>query len=124
MKEKRGYPLDYIVGIPHDILEKHYKPRGLSMDAIARLSRMKNAIMRRICEIRDMKAKPKLNKLLEELKDPRYKEELSSKELNRIKKENRDKLKKKIVALYDDERQNQAYENEHINKQIKAISRK
>jgi hypothetical protein len=37
------------------------------MDAIARLTRKKNTIMRRIVEIRDMKAKPKLSKLLEEL---------------------------------------------------------
>jgi hypothetical protein len=82
------------------------------MDAIARLTRMKNTIMRRIVEIRDMKAKPKLSKLLEELKDPRYKEDLTQKEFSRIKKENRDKLKKKILALYDDDRDKKAYENE------------
>jgi hypothetical protein len=80
--------------------------------------------MRRIVEIRDMKAKPKLTKLLEELKDPRYKEELSQKELARIKKENRDKLKKKILALYDDEGNKQAFENEQIGRQLKAIKRK
>ncbi len=82
------------------------------MDAMARLTRKKNTIMRRIVEIRDMKAKPKLSKLLEELKDPRYKEDLTIKELARIKKENRDKLKKKILALYDDDRDKKAYENE------------
>ena len=73
---------------------------------------MKNTIMRRIVEIRDMKAKPKLSKLLEELKDPRYKEDLTQKEFSRIKKENRGKLKKKILALYDDDRDEKAYENE------------
>lgn len=82
------------------------------MDAIARLTRKKNTIMRRIVEIRDMKAKPKLSKLLEELKDPRYKEDLTQKEFARLKKENRDKLKKKILALYDDDRDKKAYENE------------
>jgi hypothetical protein len=112
MKEKRGYPLDYIVGMPQDLLKKHYEPRKLHMEAITRLTRKKNAIMRRIIEIRDMKAKPKLSKLLEELKDPRFKEELTAKEFERIKQENRDKLKKKIIALYDDERQKNAYENE------------
>lgn len=86
------------------------------MDAIARLTRKKNTIMRRIVEIRDMKAKPKLPKLLEELKDPRYKEELTTKEFERIKKENREKLKNKIIALYDEDKNKQAYENEQINR--------
>ena len=124
MKEKRGYPLDYIVGLPKDLLEKHYVPRKLTMDAIARLTRKKNTIMRRIVEIRDMKAKPKLSKLLEELQDPRYKEDLTQKDLARIKKENRDKLKKKILALYDDDRDKKAYENEQITRQLTAIRRK
>lgn len=116
MKEKRGYPLDYIVGLPQELYEKHYVPRKLTMDAIARLTRKKNTIMRRIVEIRDMKAKPKLPKLLEELKDPRYKEELTTKEFERIKKENREKLKNKIIALYDEDKHKQAYENEQINR--------
>ena len=71
-----------------------------------------------------MKAKPKLSKLLEELQDPRYKEDLTQKELARIKKENRDKLKKKILALYDDDRDKKAYENEQITRQLTAIRRK
>ena len=71
-----------------------------------------------------MKAKPKLSKLLEELQDPRYKEDLTQKELARIKKENRDKLKKKILALYDDDRDKKAYEHEQITRQLTAIRRK
>ena len=116
MKEKRGYPLDYIIGMPKDLLEKHYVPRKLTMDAIVRITRKKNTIMRRIVEIRDMKAKPKLSKLLEELKDPRFKEDLTTKEREDIKREKRDKLRKKILALYDDDRDKQLYENEQISR--------
>jgi hypothetical protein len=85
MKEPRGYPLDYIVGFPAELLNKHYAPKGLTLEAFARLTRKKNAVMRRIVEIRTMKAKPKLPKLLEELRDPRFKEELSKQEYDRIK---------------------------------------
>ena len=60
--------------------------------------------MRRIVEIRAIKAKPKLTDLLKELKDPRLKDPRISKEdKDIIKVERRNNLRKKILALYDDE---------------------
>jgi hypothetical protein len=52
MKEKRGYPLDYIVSIPPDIFSKFYAKTGVSMDSLMRIAKKKNAVMRRIVEIR------------------------------------------------------------------------
>ena len=60
------YSLDYVVIIPKDILEKYYKPRGLTLDVFKRLTKMKNVVMRRVLEIRQQKAKPKLTDLLSE----------------------------------------------------------
>jgi len=81
--------------------------------------------MRRIVEIRQMKAKPKLTTLLQELKDPRLKDTmLTEKERQGIKAERRDKLRKKILALYDDTAEKAMSEHEEISKQIKVITRK
>jgi hypothetical protein len=72
-----------------------------------------------------MKAKPKLNTLLKELKDPRLKDpSISPKEKDAIRVERRDKLRKKILALYDDSPENQMNEYDHIAKQLKVIKRK
>lgn len=61
MKERRGYPLDYIINIPPDIFSKYYHKTGVALDSFTRISKKKNAVMRRIVEIREMKAKPKLS---------------------------------------------------------------
>lgn len=45
-------------------MEKYYYDRGISLDSIARINKKKNAVMRRIVEIRREKAKPKLTTLL------------------------------------------------------------
>ena len=60
MKEDRGYPLYYIVNGPHSIMEK-FMDKKTNLDTIARITKKKNAVMRRIVEIRQMKAKPKLS---------------------------------------------------------------
>jgi hypothetical protein len=52
MKEKRGYPLDYIVGIPPILQMKYYDEKGMNADNFARYCKAKNAVMRRIVEIR------------------------------------------------------------------------
>lgn len=51
-----------------------------------------------------MKAKPKLSALLSELRDPRLKDDkFTQDEKEEIKKERRDVLRKKILALYSDQ---------------------
>ncbi len=52
MKEERGYPLDYIAGIPPILQQKFYDPKGLNAEKLAKIARAKNAVMRRIVEIR------------------------------------------------------------------------
>jgi hypothetical protein len=57
--------------------------------------------MRRIVEIRQMKAKPKLSALLTELRDPRLKDDkFTTNEKIQIKMDKRQRLKRKILALY------------------------
>ena len=64
LKTNLVYALDYIVNIPKNILHKHYKPKNLTLESFKRMTRMKNVVMRRIIEIREQKAKPKLQDLL------------------------------------------------------------
>ena len=45
-------------------MDKAYKAKGLTIEAFKRLSKKKNVVMRRILEIRQMKAKPKLTDLM------------------------------------------------------------
>ena len=72
-----------------------------------------------------MKAKPKLSALLSELRDPRLKDEkFTNDEKNQIKIEKRERLRKKILALYSDKSEDLMNENDHINKQLKVIKRK
>jgi hypothetical protein len=47
-------------------MDAHYKPKGLSVETFRRMTIMKNVVMRRVLEIRQMKAKPKLSDLLSE----------------------------------------------------------
>ena len=125
MKEKRGYPLDYIVGIPPIHQMKYYEERGMHADNFAKFCKAKNAVMRRIVEIRQMKAKPKLPALLLELRDPRLKnDKFTDEEKEMIKQEKRDRLRTKIMALYSDSGEGQMNENDKINKQLKLIKRK
>jgi hypothetical protein len=101
MREQRGYPLDYIVSVPPSVMYKFMGKTNLA--TIARVTKKKNAVMRRVVEIRQMKAKPKLNQLLAELKDPRLKDRaIPEAEKEAIRKENRKRLRKKIMELYDD----------------------
>ena len=124
MKEQRGYPLDYIISIPPLILQKHYVPRHLNAEILQRRLRLKNAVIRRVVEIRVMKAKPKLSALLNELKDPRLKDPyLSKEEKEVIKTDCTDKLRKKIQALYDDTGES-VNDFDTITNNLKAIRRK
>lgn len=66
LKTNLVYALDYVVIIPRDIMEKHYKPKNLTLESFKRMARMKNVVMRRVLEIRQQKAKPKLTDLLSE----------------------------------------------------------
>ena len=103
MKEQRGYPLDYIIEVPNELISKYYLPKGLNLQSLARITRLKNAVMRRIVEIRVMKAKPKLSVLLNELKDPRLLDEKVPVHVKEdIKREKRKMLGRKIIELYDD----------------------
>ncbi len=72
-----------------------------------------------------MKAKPKLSALLSELRDPRLKDDkFTQDEKEEIKKERRDVLRKKILALYSDQNEEQINENDYMNRQLKVIKRK
>ena len=62
LKEKKSYPLDYIMNLP----EKYFENAGPGKhEAILRENIFKNVVMRRIYEIREMKATPKLLQKLE-----------------------------------------------------------
>jgi hypothetical protein len=94
------------------------------MDSLSRINKLKNAVMRRIVEIRQMKAKPKLSALLTELRDVRLKDKsLSEEEKNKIRLTKRRNLRKKIVELYDDSVE-QLGEAEELVKDIKVVQRK
>lgn len=61
-KEKKSYPLDYIMNLP----EKYFGNAGPEKYAeINRENIFKNVVMRRLKEIRELKAKPKLLQQLE-----------------------------------------------------------
>ena len=47
-------------------MDAHYKAKNLTLEAFKRLTKMKNVVMRRVLEIRQQKAKPKLQDLLAE----------------------------------------------------------
>lgn len=104
LKTNLVYALDYVVIIPRDLMEKYYKPKNLTLETFKRMTRMKNVVMRRVLEIRQEKAKPKLTDLINEymgkIDDPRLTPE--QREQKRIEKRNQ--LKKKLLALYDNEK--------------------
>lgn len=64
LKVDQVYPLDYIVVAPREIMDKCYKPKNITLEAFKRLTKAKNCVMRRILQIRQMKAKPKLADLM------------------------------------------------------------
>ena len=64
LKTNLVYALDYVVIIPQDVMEKHYKQKNMTMETFKRMTKMKNVVMRRVIEIRQQKAKPKLTDLL------------------------------------------------------------
>lgn len=88
LKYDKTFPLDYLVCVPKEFQkEKCYSPDALRRDNI-----FKNAIMRRVLEIRIEKSKPKLSDLLKmfegkDLSNPKEKEE----------------LRKKMIALYEEQ---------------------
>jgi uncharacterized protein YrzB (UPF0473 family) len=60
-KENKSYPLDYIMNLP----EKKFEQTGSERyEAIMRENKLKNVVMRRLYEIREMKAQPKLKDML------------------------------------------------------------
>ena len=106
LKTNLVYALDYIVIIPRNIIEKYYKPKNLSIDSFRRMTKMKNVVMRRVIEIRQQKAKPKLTDLLNQYlgkdKDKDSDPSLTEEQRNQLKVDRRNQLKKKLLALYDD----------------------
>lgn len=124
MKEQRGYPLDYIINIPTELQQKIYDPHGITMDMLARVNRLKNAVMRRIVEIRQMKAKPKLSTLLQDLKEPRLRDpNVSEEDKTKIRNALRRNLRKKIMELYDDTAETMG-EAEEIQADLTTVVRK
>jgi len=87
---------------------------------------MKNVVMRRIIEIREQKAKPKLQDLLSHYlgKDKNEDPNLTPRRLEQARKEKREQLKKKLLALYDDQQGKALSEIEVIQKAMKNIKRK
>lgn len=92
LKFEKTYPLDYLVAVPKEF----QKDKIYSEQALKRDNAFKNAIMRRVIEIRVEKQKPKLSDLLKmfegkDLSNPKEKEA----------------LKKKIYDLYENQEQDQ-----------------
>ena len=61
LKEKKSYPLDYIMNLPGKFFGDDLKERH---ESFKRENVFKNVVMRRLYEIREMKSKPKLKDLL------------------------------------------------------------
>ncbi len=97
LKSNLVYALDYVVIIPRDIMDKHYKPKNLTLESFRRMTRMKNVVMRRVLEIRQEKTKPKLSDLLSELTVPDKNEETGV-PYTREEKESLKKLKREKLA--------------------------
>ena len=84
-----------------------------------RMTKFKNVVMRRIIEIKELKAKPKLTDLQKQYipKVDTSKMTEEEKELLEIlKKKQREKLKKTLLALYDD----QYFQNQNKDKKSKS----
>ncbi|CDW81634.1 UNKNOWN [Stylonychia lemnae] len=126
LKTNLVYALDYVVIIPASIMDKHYKPKNLSLESFRRMTRMKNVVMRRIIEIREQKAKPKLQDLLSHYlgKDKNQDPSLTDEQRKQIRADNILKLKKKLLDLYDDQKEKGLSEIETIQKAMKNIKRK
>lgn len=61
LKEKKSYPLDYIMNLPEEAVEVD---RESKYEEIRRENIFKNVVMRRLYEIRILKSKPKLKDLV------------------------------------------------------------
>jgi hypothetical protein len=86
---KSTFPVDYVMNMPK-VFRKE-KNNKLQEGIWARENTFKNLVMRRICEIRIIKKKPRLSDILrimkqKDLSNPKVKED----------------FKNKILALYDD----------------------
>jgi CRP-like cAMP-binding protein len=80
LKFEKAYPLDYLVNVPKEFQED----KIYSEDALKRDNAFKNAIMRRVIEIRFEKQKPKLSDLLKMFKG-----------------KDKEELRKKMFVLYE-----------------------
>jgi len=130
LKSNLVYALDYVVIIPRDIMDKHYKQKNLTLESFRRMTRMKNVVMRRVLEIRQEKTKPKLSDLLSELTVPDKNEETgvayTKEEKDKLKKQKREKLANKLKDLYEsgDKGAVELSEIEVIQRSIKTIKNK
>lgn len=108
LKFSKIYPLDYLVNVP----KEYQKEKIYSEEALKRDNSFKNAIMRRVIEIREEKKKPKLSDLLKmfegkNLSDPKV----------------RDQLKKKLYALYEETDEVKANQFSTLNKLLEQIQK-
>ena len=100
LKEKdKSYPLDYIMNIP----EEFYEGSNIAerYESIQRENVFKNVVMRRLYEIRQLKAKPKLKDLL--LKQMNTKNISDLKARIEIKKKIRDMCSKNASKQFEDD---------------------
>lgn len=103
LKRNLVFCLDYVVQIPRDLMDSHYKPKGITVETFRRLTKVKNVVMRRVLEIRQEKAKPKLSDLLSEYmsKDKKEDPNLTESQREEIKRQRKEQLKRKLLANYE-----------------------
>lgn len=98
LKEKKSYPLDYILNLP----DKYFEVAGQGRHEGIRLENIfKNVVMRRLYEIREIKAKPKLKDLL--LQQLNTKNISDWKARIEIKKKIREMTEKKTAQQFDED---------------------
>ena len=107
LKFEKTFPLDYLVCVPKEF----QKQKIYTADALKRDNAFKNAIMRRILEIRLEKQKPKLSDLLKMFK---------GKDLSNPK--DKEALRKKMMELYE-EQDNVAKEDVKYTKLMSSFDR-
>jgi CRP-like cAMP-binding protein len=98
LKEKKSYPLDYILNLP----DKYFEMAGPGRHETIKLENVfKNVVMRRLYEIRELKAKPKLKDLL--LQQLNTKNISDWKARIEIKKKIREMTEKKTAEQFEEE---------------------
>jgi len=94
LKEKKSYPLDYIMNLPEKYFGKANKEK---YDEINRENIFKNVVMRRLYEIREIKSKPKLLHLIETKNISDWKARIE------IKKKIRELKEKQTAGQFEDD---------------------